>query len=107
MATKPDPAQDARDKFAGRCVEYEIEGHGPVIFRRPTKGEMDRFIDQVSDDKVNKSQAMSVLVAACRAYPDPEGYRAAINDFPGFVLTVVADLQEMASGSGGAIAKKG
>jgi len=96
-----------RKAHAGKLLEYDIEGHGPVLLKRPTRGDFKRFIDQVSNDKHSKASSMEALVKSCRLHPDAGTFDAVLDDMPGLLLQAGADLQELAGVDSGRIAKKG
>ena len=95
-----------RDAHAGRLLEYDITGHGPVLFRRPSRGDFKRFVSQISDAKTDKASAMEALVRSCVLHPTGAAFDAILDDMPGLLLQATSDLQTLAGVDSGAITKK-
>jgi len=64
---------------------------GPLVFRKPTRAEYDRWRDQVRSDGGNSSQHARELAKATLVHPDESGFDAAINDQPAILCQEVLD----------------
>lgn len=64
---------------------------GPLVFRRPTRAEYDRWHDQVRSDPENATKHARQLAKATLALPDEAGFDAAIDDQPAILCREVLD----------------
>lgn len=55
---------------------------GDIVFRKPSRGEYDRWFDKNNSDKAKATQHARELVKACRVFPDEQGLDAILDDCP-------------------------
>lgn len=70
-----------------------------VVFRKPKRGEWDRYTDKLLADKNQMSRAARELAASCVVWPNQETMNAALEDRPALLLNqFLSCLTEMAGG---------
>jgi hypothetical protein len=70
------------------CVESR---KGPLVFRRPTRSEYDRWRDATRSDVADASKHARQLAKATLVHPDEAGFDAAIDDQPAMLCREVLD----------------
>lgn len=75
---------------------------GALVFRKPGRGEWDRYIDKMGADNGNRSAHSRELAQACLVHPDPTGFRAILDEQPALLLNEVIDTLGDMAGFGGA-----
>lgn len=100
---------EALSAVAGkRLVEWDVEGHGDVVFQQPSRAAYMRLVSELQDgEKYDPSTSMLAFVKACLVYPDQKTLDALLEDYPGFVGMVSEELQNLARPAAKAIVKKG
>lgn len=69
---------------------------GPVVFRKPTRKEWDRFTDTIRSGSA-ASASCRELQTACLVWPGRDGYNAALDAQPALLMRGFADaLNELA-----------
>lgn len=87
-------SDEKRDELKARYGEdcrLVMTRKGPIVFRKPTAGEWDRYIDMGRAEPNRHSQHTRQLQSECVVFPDLEGYKAALEDRPGLLIRAFAD----------------
>ena len=53
-----------------RLVHFFDEEYGSIVYRRPKRDAMQRFVSESQDDEMDKLVAMETLLMSCRVHPD-------------------------------------
>lgn len=70
-----------------------------VVYRKPKRGEWDRYTDKLLADKSQMSRAARELAASCVVWPNQEAMNACLEDRPALLLNqILGALTEMAGG---------
>lgn len=64
---------------------------GPLVFRRPTRTEYDRWRDETRNEPENSSRHARQLAKATLVFPDEAGFDAALDDQPAILCREVLD----------------
>lgn len=104
MASKEEALRACAGK---RLACWEIEGHGEIVFRQPSRPEYMRLMSQVQDDKVDSAQAMLGFVKSCAVWPEAAAIDAVLDDYPAMLNEVGGALQDLAKPAAKAVVKKG
>jgi hypothetical protein len=77
----PEQVADLKEKHGSKlaCVESPS---GPLVFRKPTRSEFDRWFDANHSDKANATKHARQLIKACRVFPDEAALDAALDATP-------------------------
>ncbi len=85
----------------GAALSCVLAKTGPLVFRKPTRTEYDRWFDKNAANKAESSKNARELAKACRVYPDEAGLDAALEATPAILMcevlnavTGLAGLQE-------------
>ena len=104
--TKPSPEKeldDLLDRYRPehkRVLGWLDEDYGPLVFRRPNRAEMKRFVAEVSDDNPDYQVAGDNLALACVLHPTSERLRVILDELPGLGMQTSAELQKLAQATG-------
>lgn len=70
---------------------------GTLVFRKPTRGEYDRWRDQTIADKSQQSRFDRELAASCIVWPSEDAFREAIDDQPAMLgVEIIGAITAMA-----------
>jgi hypothetical protein len=98
MSLTPEKIKELKDAHGDLvCVESKS---GPLVFRRPTRTEYDRWFDLMQSDKGNASRHARQLAKACRVYPDEQGFDAALDRQPALCSREILDAVTELAGLG-------
>ena len=99
MNLDPKTISDLKEKHGQDLVA--VEGpKGPLVFRKPTRHEYDRWRDQTFSDRAQSSRHARELVKCCLVHPDEAGLDAAIADRPALVAGALIDAVTELAGLG-------
>lgn len=88
-------------------VEFEIDGSGNHVFRKPSRGDYDRFVTEIQDPKRNSVSAMRALVMSCAVEPSGREAMAVFDEWPGLLDKVASQLIDLATPDVEITVKKG
>jgi|SRR5688572_16435991 len=87
-----------------KTVDELKQAHGPelrmiagCVYRKPKRGEWDRYTDKILSDKSQISRAARELAASCVVWPSQEAMNAVLDNRPALLLNeILTALSEMA-----------
>jgi hypothetical protein len=92
---KPDEFAELRAKYRKIAV-YRTE-EGVCVFKKPTGGDYDRYVEKLAGDKKNgtKLAAARELCHSCLVFPAREELQRIFDELPGLPLSIAGELSEM------------
>ena len=118
MSDEPEGAQGAekveeqsdeaklRELIAEACVKHKRavgwcdDDYGPIVFHKPSRIDLKRFIQEAVGDDADLQVAGEHLAIACAFYPPRSQMGALLEELPGLALTASAELQKIATATG-------
>ena len=91
-----DVSKEKRAELEATHGEIYVHEKSGIVYRSPNQAEMRLFINSVGRGKSDLAIVMENLARQCAVHPDPEAVAVIFKQKPGYPMSVVPRLQQMA-----------